>query len=177
MFGWGAVTHEDLGSRITGSAVWFETFAPTGSFREGTGAGSWVLAPGAGVALNPTDRFPIYVTGTYRHSVGAPSGSVDNREPVTPSAEKIRTLQLDVQTAHIFPKGFFMAALPGFNFDFTQGSNTFFLGIGVGRALNRRFAMDGGYFHHLAGTKLFKRSVFIRLSFLIGEAKKKETVH
>ena len=59
LIGWGCVPYKDLSKAFTGFAFWLETLAPTGNAEKGTGFGTWVLALGGGVALNPTDRFPI----------------------------------------------------------------------------------------------------------------------
>ena len=74
LLGWGAITHERLDRRFTTSVATFEALAPTGDPERGTGVGTWVLAPGAAMAFNPTDRFPVYVTGRYLHSIEALGG-------------------------------------------------------------------------------------------------------
>ena len=175
LVGWGAVTHEDLSSRITGSAVWLEASAPTGSAEKGTGVGAWLLAPGGGIALNPTDKFPIYIFGRYLHSLGALGGPGSDPGPNSETDVRVRSIQLNFQTVHIFPKGFFVSALPRFTFNLEQAFNLFALGVGVGRALNKNLAISGGYVHHLAGEETFNQAFSIRLSFLFGEEKTKRS--
>ena len=165
-FGGGLVLHEDLSSRYTGAAVWFETLAPTGSARKATGFGTWVLSPGAGLAFNPTDKFPVYVWGNYFHSIGELQIGPDEDIALK---DKVRSIELNVQTAHILPKGFYVAALPSFTFNFEQDFNLFSLGVGVGRALNRNLAVSGGYVHHIAGEKAFNRAIFFGAEFVWGE--------
>ena len=161
--GWAALTHENLESRFTTSAVAFEVLAPTGSLSKGTGFGTWVLAPGGALAFNPTDVFPIYVTGRYLHSVGTPeAGAADLR---------VRSVELTVNTIHILPKGFFVSAIPNFVFNLNQDFNLFSLGLGVGRALNRKFLISGGYVHHIAGQQTFNQAFTVTLGFIFGERK------
>jgi hypothetical protein len=174
LFGWGAVIHEDLGRRVTSSAAWFEVLAPTGSEARGTGLGTWVVAPGGGVALNPTDWFPIYISGTYLHSLGNIRGRQSDTTEVEGSDLRVRSIQLDLETIHIFPKGFYVAALPSFVFNLNQDFNFFSLGVGVGRALNRNFAVFGGYVHHVAGRQTFSQGFTVGLNFVWGEMKQKK---
>ena len=109
--GAGLVTHENLERRFTATAVWFEALAPTGDAERGFGTGNWVLSPGAGIALNPTDLFPVYMSASYLHEVEK-----------TPNSERapLRSLQLEFQTVHILPKGFFIGALPTIVIDRTH---------------------------------------------------------
>ena len=172
--GWGAVIHEDLSRRFTSSAGWIEVLAPTGSAKEGTGFGTWVLAPGGSIALNPTDTFPIYIVGRYFHSVESLGGSGRDRQIAENPENKVRSIELSFQTAHIFPKGFYVAALPSFVFNLNQDFNFFSLGVGVGRALNKNFAVVGAYVHHVAGEKTFNQALTVELSFVWGEAKQKQ---
>ena len=169
LLGWGALIHKDLTSRYTGTAVWFEALAPTGSFDKGTGLGTWILAPGGGIALNPTDTFPVYIQGRYLHSVGeigsfdAPGGNE--------SSGQVRSIELKVETVHIFPKGIFVSVLPSFVFNLKQDFNLFSLGVGIGRALNRKLAVVGGYVHHIAGEETFGQAFVLGLNFIWGEEK------
>ena len=158
LLGWGAVIHEDLSREFTSSAAWLEVLAPTGDAAKGLGAQTWVLAPGGGLALNVTDRFPIYVTGGYRHSLG-------NAEV------PVRSIELNVETAHILPKGIFVSVVPSFFFNLNRDVHFFSLGIGAGRALTRRFAFVGAYSHHLIGSKTFNQAFTVGLQFIWGEEK------
>ena len=171
LLGWGAVTHENLQGRFTTSVITFEALAPTGDPDKDTGSGRWVLVPGGAVAFNPTDKFPIYIVGRYLHSLESPGGD-DRGEDLTEKPDlRIRSLELTVQTVHILPKGFWVSAIPSFVFDFNQDRNFFALGVGVGRALNRSFAISGAYVHHLAGWEAFDQVLTFQISFLAGEQK------
>jgi hypothetical protein len=172
LIGWGCVPYKDLSKRITGFAFWLEALAPTGNADKGTGFGTWVLAPGAGVALNPTDRFPIYISGRYLHSLKPLGGVAENPE----EPDLVRSIELNIETLHIFPKGFFVAALPSFTFDLNQDFNHFSLGVGGGRALNRRLLVTGGYVHYVAGRRTFNQAIVLGISFIWGKEKVKPEV-
>lgn len=169
--GWGAIPHEDLSRRFTTAFIQFEALAPTGDPDKGTGWGTWVLAPGGAIALNPTDKFPVYIIGRYLHSLESlrPPGS--DRDESDNADLRVRSLELTIQTVHILPKGFFVTAIPSFVFNFNQDYNLFSLGVGVGRALNRNFAISAGYVHHVAGRETFNQVVAIQLSVLLGKRK------
>jgi hypothetical protein len=172
LIGWGFVPYKNLSRRLTGAAFWMEALAPTGSTEKGTGFDTWVLAPGGGIALNPTDRFPIYVWGRYLHSLKPLGGERSNQE----EPDLVRSIELNFETLHIFPKGFFVAALPSFTFNLNQDFNLFSLGVGVGRALNRRLAIQGGYVHYVAGERTFNQAFVVGASFIWGEEKLKPEV-
>jgi len=150
--------------------VMFEAQAPTGSIEKGTGVGAWFLAPGGAVAINPTDVFPVYVTGRYLHSVGDLGGRQDNADP----GARIRSVDLTIQTVHLLPKGVFLAAIPRFVFNLEQDFNFFSLGVGAGRALSRHFAITGAYVQHVAGQRTFSRGFAVRLRVLFGERKDRQ---
>ena len=176
LLGWGAVTHENLESRFTTSAISFEALAPSGSLRKQTGSGTWVLAPGGALAFNPTDVFPVYVTGRYLHSVGTPEPERRNGEMPEKADEadlRVRSLELTINTVHILPKGFFVSAIPSLVFNFNQDFNLFSLGVAAGRALNKNFLISGGYVHHIAGRQSFNQACSVTLSFIFGERKDK----
>jgi hypothetical protein len=173
LVGWGAVIHEDLSRRFTSSAGWFEVLAPSGNVKRGGSFGTWVLAPGGGIALNPIDTFPVYITGRYLHSLGDLGGGGSGSDAAEQTDLRVRSIELDLETIHIFPKGFYVAALPSFVFNLNQDFNFFSLGVGVGRALNRNFAVVGGYVHHMAGRKTFSQGFTVGLNFVWGEVKQK----
>jgi len=172
LIGWGFVPYKDLTQKLTGAAFWMEALAPTGSAEKATGFGTWVLAPGGGIALNPTDRFPIYIWGRYLHSLRPLGGEMANSE----EADLVRSIELNFETVQIFPKGFFVAALPSFTFDLNEDFNVFSLGAGVGRALNRRLLVTGGYVHYVAGERTFNQALVVGLSFIWGDEKVKPEV-
>jgi hypothetical protein len=172
--GWGAVIHEDLSRRLTSSVGWFEVLAPTGRVEKGTGLGTWVLAPGGAIALNPTDQFPIYISGRYLPSLGDIGGGNNNSDAEQKGDLRVRSIELNIQTIHIFPKGLYVTALPSFVANLNQDFNFFALGVGVGRALNRNFAVFGGYVHHVAGRQTFSQGFAVGLSFVWGDPKQKE---
>jgi len=172
-FGWGVVTHENLESRFTGSALWFEVLTPTGDPSEGTGFGTTVLAPGAGVAINPSKYFPIYITARYIHSLEELRGPGSDEEVEGNPDLKVRSIELNLETFHILPKGFFLAVLPSITFNLNQDFNFFTLGLGVGRALTRHFAIQGGYVHYAAGRKTFDQAITIGFTYIFGAEKVK----
>ncbi len=172
LIGWGCVPYKDLSRRLTGAAFWLEALVPTGNAEKGTGFGTWVLAPGGGVALNPTNRFPIYISGRYLHSLKPLGGTAENQE----EPDLVRSIELNIETLHIFPKGFFIAALPSFTFNLNQDFNLFWLGVGVGRALNRRLLVTGGYVHYVAGKRTFNQAFVVGISFIWGKEKVKPQV-
>ena len=133
--GGGFVIHEDLSRRLTSIAVGAEIRLPTGDASKGTGLDAYIIAPAALLAFNPTDAFPVYIVGSYLHSWGSLGGA--------DTQEHIRSIVLEIQTFHILPKGFFLAVLPSFVFNLNQNFNIFSLGLGAGRALNRRFLIQG----------------------------------
>ena len=159
LLGWAGIIHEDLERRFTTSVGGVELTAPTGDVEDGTGSGRWVLTPLAAIALNPTDLFPIYVTGRYSHSLGGNEG------------EPVNTLELNVETAHILPKGFYVSAIPTFYFDFEHDTNFFSIAVGVGRALTKKFAWGAGYIQHVVGTQTFSRGFTCSLNFIWGDEK------
>ncbi len=141
---------------------------PTGDRDKGTGFDTYILAPGVGIALNPTDKFPIYVVGRYLHSVG---GSSSQGNGVDDDDDRFRSIELNIRTYHILPKGVFLAVLPSFLFDLNRDFNLFSLGAGVGRALNRRLAVQAGYVQHVAGRETFNRGFTVGIRYLWGRDK------
>lgn len=81
----------------------------------------------------------------------------------------MRSLQLELRTFHILPKGFFLAFLPSFAIDLHQDFNVFSIGVGIGRALTPRLAVEGGYIEHLAGRETFSRGFVFGVKYLWGE--------
>ncbi len=163
--GGGFLIHEDLSSRLTTIAAAAEVRLPTGDVSKGTGLDAYIIAPAALLALNPSDTFPVYIVGRYLHSWGSLGGS----DP----QEHLRSIELEIQTFHILPKGVFVAVLPSFVFNLNQDFNLFSLGLGAGRALNRRFLIQGGYVHHIAGQETFNRALQIGITYLWGKDKSK----
>ncbi len=163
--GGGFVIHEDLSRRLTTIAAAAEIRLPTGDASKGTGFDAYIIAPAALLAFNPTDAFPVYIIGSYLHSWGSLGGSA--------SQEHLRSIELEIQTFHILPKGVFVAVLPSFVFNLNQDFNIFSLGLGAGRALNRRFLIQGGYVQHIAGRETFNRGLQIGITYLWGQDKSK----
>ena len=163
--GGGFVIHEDLSRRLTTIAAAAEIRLPTGDASKGTGFDAYIIAPAALLAFNPTDAFPVYIIGSYLHSWGSLGGSA--------SQEHLRSIELEIQTFHILPKGVFVAVLPSFVFNLNQDFNIFSLGLGAGRALNRRLLIQGGYVHHIAGRETFNRALQIGITYLWGKDRSK----
>jgi hypothetical protein len=63
--------------------------------------------------------------------------------------------------------------LPTFVFNLNQDFNFFSLGLGAGRALNRRLLIQGGYVNHIAGRETFSRALQIGITYLWGKDKSK----
>ena len=126
--GWGVVLHEDLSRRLTTVAGIFEVLLPTGDPSKGTGFDTYILAPGGGIALNPTDKFPIYVVGRYLHSLGGSSGQGNGAED---DADPVRSIELNIRTYHILPKGVFLAVQASY-VQHVAGRETFNRGFTVG---------------------------------------------
>ncbi|MCH6570078.1 MAG: hypothetical protein IH794_08215 [Acidobacteria bacterium] len=169
--GGGFVIHEDLSRRLTSIAVAAEIRLPTGDVSKGTGLDAYIIAPAALLALNPTDAFPVYIVGRYLHSWGS-LGGADTGDG-TQEDPRLRSIQLEIRTFHILPKGVFLAVLPTFVFNLNQDFNIFSLGLGAGRALNRRFLIQGGYVQHIAGRETFNRALQIGITYLWGKDKSK----
>jgi len=167
--GGGFVIHEDLSRRLTTIAAGAEVRLPTGDASKGTGLDAYIIAPAALLAFNPTDAFPVYIVGSYLHSWGSLGGA----DTGTQEDPRLRSIQLEIRTFHILPKGVFLAVLPTFVFNLNQDFNIFSLGLGAGRALNRRFLIQGGYVQHIAGRETFNRGVQIGITYLWGKDKSK----
>ncbi len=172
-FGWGVVAHENLASRFTSSALIFEVLTPTGDSSKGTGFGTAVLAPGGGIALNPSNYFPIYITARYLHSLEELRGPGSEEEVKDDPSLKVRSIELNLETFHILPKGFFLAVLPSVTFNLNQDFNFFTLGLGVGRAITRHFAIQAGYLNYVAGEKTFNQAFNIGFTYIFGAEKVK----
>lgn len=160
--GWGFVVHENLKRRFTTLAAGFDIILPTGDPAKATGFDSYVLRTGVGVVTNPTDMFPVFLIGKYHQSIHTLEGGLD-----------ISTLELTLQTFHILPKGFYLALLPSFFFDFENDFDVFSLGVGGGRALTKQFSIQGTYVQHATGRKTFNRGFAMGLHYLWGVNKGK----
>jgi len=155
--GWGFVVHENLRRRMTAIAGAVEVLFPTGDPAERTGFDTYRVSAAALIATNPTDLFPVYFIGWYRHSI---SGSV-----------RVRALELTLQTFHLLPRGFFLSFVPTLVFDLESDFNVFSFGLGAGRALNRRFSLQAAYVQHISGRETFNRGFTIGLNYLWGTNK------
>lgn len=129
------MTHENLSRRLTASACSLEIAFPTGDSERALGLDQYLFKASGLLAMNPTDKFPVYVIGRYLHSFG---GTVREK------SERILAVELNLQTFHLHQKGFFVAALPSFAFNLNQDFRIFSVGLVVGRVLNRRLAIQGG---------------------------------
>lgn len=156
--GWGFVLHEDHRKRLTTVAGGIEVLLPTGDADKGLSLDRTVISPGIAFATNPTDLFPVYLTTWYRHSVDTPEGVPD-----------LRLLEFRLQSFRILPYGFFLAILPTITIDLTGGSDVFSLGLGLGRALNRRVSLQGGYVRYVAGEKTFNQALTVGVTWLWGK--------
>lgn len=159
--GAGIVAYENLRKRLTSVALVFESRLPTGDASEGLGLDKTVVAPGVYLGLNLTDLFPVFVTAWYRHSIEGGGSDAD-------SDDRVRAIDLTLQTFHILPKGFFLALIPSFFVDLEGDTDVFSLGLGVGRALNRRVSLQGGYIQRVAGEETFSRGFSVGLTWLWG---------
>jgi hypothetical protein len=157
--GWGFVMHENLSSRLTASAAGLEVLFPTGDRAQGTGFDRWILQPSAALVFNPTDLFPIFLIGRYQHSVAD-----------GPEAEngRVRSLNLSVQTFHILPKQFFLLFVPNLFVDIQRDLTLFTFGIGAGRAMTRRLALQASYVQYISGSETFSRGFQLGLNYFWG---------
>jgi hypothetical protein len=160
--GYGVVLQENLRRRMTGLAVAVEVSFPTGDASKGTGFDTEVVALGALLATNPTDLFPVNLIGYYRHSL---SGGIE-----------VNQIEATLQTFHLLPRGFFFAFVPSLVVDFSNDFEVFSLGLGVGRALNRRFALQAAYVHQTLGRETFIQAFNLQLQYLWGEDKGRKGV-
>ncbi len=158
-FGWGFLVHENLERRLTAIGGAIDVLLPTGDASEGLGFDTYLIAPAAGLVMNPTDTFPVYLIARYLRSLES------SRE----LRRDVQTLELTLQTFHIMPKGFYLAFLPTLFFDLEQDFDVFSLGLAAGRALNRRFALQVGYVQHMTGEQTFNRGFQVGLNFLWGK--------
>ena len=78
-FGWGRVINENLSRKLTASAFAVELVTPTGEASEGTGFDAYVGRVAGMLVVNPTDLFPIFVIGSYRHSFDETATGIDIR--------------------------------------------------------------------------------------------------
>ena len=157
--GYGFLIHENLESRLTASAAFLDLLMPTGDRAKGTGLDRWILKPGAALAFNPTDLFPVYLIGRYQHSIA------DGDEPEN---GRVRTFELSVQTFHILPSRFFLLFIPNFFVDIKRDQTAFTFGIGVGRAITRRLALQTSYVQHILGSETLSRGFQLGLNYFWG---------
>jgi hypothetical protein len=158
--GWGYVPYENLNSRFTSVILVAEVRAPTGDAGIGLGTGGWVVAPGVRFALNPTDRFPVFFTLGYLHSLEDEKTQERDGETVL----QLRSWEFALTTVHIMPKGFFLSLEPSLLVD--GDTEVFSIVVGAGRALTRRFAFSVGYAQFVAGDKTFNRAAVVSLQYL-----------
>jgi hypothetical protein len=52
-------------------------------------------------------------------------------------------------------------------------AEVFSLGLGGGRAISKRFSLQGGYIQYVAGRRTFNRGYTIGLTYLMGDDKSK----
>jgi len=161
--GWGFLVHENLRRRLTAVAAGVEVLFPTGDATRATGSDRYIVRPSAAIVLNPTDKFPVNLVARYLHSV-------DGSEREGPD-RPVRTVQLELRTFHILPKGFFLAFLPTLFIDLHQDFNVFSFGLGAGRALSARVAIQGAYVEHISGRGTFNRGFAFGLTYLWGKNK------
>jgi hypothetical protein len=157
--GYGFVIHENLGSRLTTSAAAFDVLMPTGDRAKATGLDRWILQPTLALVFNPTDLFPVFLIGRYQHSVA------DGDQPEN---GRVRTINLSVQTFHILPKQFFLLFIPNLFVDVKRDLTVFTFGVGVGRAMTRRLALQASYVQYLLGSETFSRGFQLGLNYFWG---------
>ena len=158
--GWGYVPYENLSSRFTSVILVAELRAPTGDAGVGLGTGGWVLSPAVRLALNPTDRFPVFFTLGYLHSLEDEKTLERDGETVL----KLRSWEFALTTVHIMPKGFFLSLEPSLLVD--GDLEVFSIVVGAGRALTRHFAFSVGYAQFVAGDQTFNRAAVLGLQYL-----------
>ena len=155
--GYGFVMHENLESRLTASAAAFDVFLPTGDRAQATGLDRWILQPLAALVFNPTDLFPVFLIARYQHSIADGDG-----------LEPLRTVNLSVQTFHILPSRFFLLFIPNLFVDVNSDQTVFTFGIGAGRAMTRRLALQASYVQYLLGNETISRGFQLGLNYFWG---------
>ena len=158
--GWGYVPYKNLSSRFTSLILVTELRAPTGDAGIGLGTGGWVFAPGLRLALNPTDRFPVFLTLGYLYSLENEKTQESDGETVL----ELRTWEFSLTTVFVMPKGFFLTLEPGLLVD--QDLEVFSVVVGAGRALTRHFAFSAGYSQFVAGDRTFNRAIVVGLQYI-----------
>ncbi len=151
--------HENLESRLTTSAAGFDVLMPTGDRELGTGFDRWIFQPSAAVVFNLTDLFPVFVVARYQHSFA---------DGDKPEGDRVRTINLSVRTFHILPKQFFLLFVPNLFMDVKRDLTAFTFGIGVGRAMTRKLALQGSYVQFVSGSATISRGFQVGLNYLWG---------
>jgi hypothetical protein len=157
--GYGFVIHENLESRLTSAAAAFDVLMPTGDRAKFTGLDRWILQPTAALVFNPTDLFPIFLIARYQHSIA------DGDEPEN---GRVRTINLSVQRFHILPSRFFLLFIPNLFVDVKRDQTVFSFGVGAGRAMTRRLALQASYVQYILGSKTFSRGFQLGLNYFWG---------
>ncbi len=174
LVGWGGIVHENLERRFTTALLTLEAMAPSGDPENGPGVGTWVLAPGGSLAVNPTNSFPVYFSARYLHSLEGLRGGAASAGGEDEPDRRIRLAELTLQTVHVVSGGLFISVVPNLIVDVHRNRSVFTLGIGAGVALNPWLAISGSYTRRLSGRSDFEQVFGVQASVLFGERKDKQ---
>ncbi len=107
---------------------------PTGDLDDGTGTGSWLLAPRLGYVATPGRNFAIAPSLEYIFSFAEETG-----------AEEIRAAGMSVQMLYVDPKAFWIQWTPGYVYDIELDDGAFSNVIRIGKLFARHFALSIDY--------------------------------
>jgi hypothetical protein len=107
---------------------------PTGDLDDGTGTGSWLLAPRLGYVATVGSNFAIAPAAEYIFSVAEESG-----------AEEIRAAGMSVQMLYVAPKAFWIQWTPGYIYNIELDEGAFGNVIRIGKLFSRHFALSIDY--------------------------------
>ena len=107
---------------------------PTGDLDDGTGTGSWRLAPRLGYVATIGSNFVIAPSLEYIFSFGEETG-----------AKEIRAAGLSVQMLYVAPEAFWVQWTPGYVYDIELDDGAFGNVIRIGKLFSQHFALSIDY--------------------------------
>ena len=107
---------------------------PTGDLDDGTGTGSWRLAPRLGYVSTIGSNFVIAPSLEYIFPFGEETG-----------AEEIRAAGLSVQMLYVAPEAFWVQWTPGYVYDIELDDGAFGNVIRIGKLFAQHFALSIDY--------------------------------
>ena len=107
---------------------------PTGDLDDGTGTGSWLLAPRLGYVATIGSNFAIAPALEYIFSFGEESG-----------AEKIRAARMSIHILFVAPQAIWIQWTPGYIYDIELDEGAFGNIIRIGKLFTKHFALSIDY--------------------------------